>query len=152
MWNFNSIDFNPVGNTNELTHLINPHDKYSPTKSDINFGFGLRKYKSLSGFQLDKPWRNPKFKGIKEFDPLPENFLKVKTLHSNRESVEEDNTEERKIVKKLKVVNKYNDQFPQRNASGIRHLFEKSGQVGSIKWQSGLRFTSDKEHYLITKK
>lgn len=113
----------------------------------------MRKYKSISGFHLDKPWRNPKFKGITQFDPLPDDFIKVKPLNTNRDSNEGDNIEEiKKVAKNTKTINKYNDQFPQRNASGIRHLFEKSGLIGPIKWQSGLRFNSDKEQYLNTKR
>lgn len=113
----------------------------------------MRKYKSLSGFQLDKPWRNPKFKGITQFDPLPDNMQMVKSPKTNRDANDEENFEEvKKVTKLVKTVNKYNDQFPQRNASDIRHLFEKSGLIGPIKWQSGLRFNSDKEHYMNSKR
>lgn len=135
-----------------MAQLIRPLDKYSPTKSDINFGFGLRKYNSLSGFKLEKPWRIPKFKGLRQFDPIESEFLKTKTINTNRNSVDEESvglSVKKKLVSK---ASKYNDQFPQRNASGIRHMFGKTCQIGSIKWESGLRFGSDKDLYLNTRK
>ena len=51
------------GNTNELQHLINPQPKGSPTRSEINFGFGLRKYNSVSNLQQEKAWKFPGLKG-----------------------------------------------------------------------------------------
>jgi hypothetical protein len=47
----NVVDVDAKGNTNDLQHLMRPHDKGSPTRSDINFGFGLRKYNSVTRFK-----------------------------------------------------------------------------------------------------
>ena len=35
LWNFNNVDFDSNGNTNELNHLINPFGKYTPTRTYI---------------------------------------------------------------------------------------------------------------------
>ena len=107
----------------------------------------MRKYKSINGFRQDKPWIFPKFKGLKQFAQANNEYQKVKSLITNKESID-DNSSKTPIQGKrqVKSSSKYNDKFPQRNASAIRHLFEKSSQIGSIKWQSGLRFNSDKEY------
>lgn len=147
------MDFNSTGNTNELSHLITPFANYTPTRTDINFGFGLRKYKSINGFKIEKPWRIPKFKGLKQFDPYPKENIKISSLISNRESADGEIAKALSQTKRhFKSELKYSDKFPQRNASGIRHLFEKTCQIGSIKWQSGLRFSCDKDQYSYTSK
>lgn len=145
LWNFNNVDFNVSGNTNELQHLIKPQPKGSPTRSELNFGFGLRKYNSLSNLQQEKAWKFPGLKGAKEAIAFPSPYTTATQSHQLGVATERGPFRFGKNKSKaLKENGKYNDQFPQRNTCSIRHLFDKAALIGPIKWQSSLRWDSDK--------
>jgi len=55
-------------------------------------------------------------------------------------------------IKAYTCDGKFSDKFPQHNASSIRHFFNKTSQVGSIKWGSSLRWKSDRFMHLNSKK
>jgi hypothetical protein len=140
-----NLDVDIEGNTNELQHLILPHDKGSPTRADINFGFGLRKYRSMTGLKAIKPWKNPTAKEAKQFFDAKSAYEESNQNQGNS-SFKSPLKFRRRLI--LKGEGKFNDKFPQRNFNGIRHLFGKTTQIGSIKWGSSLRWNSDKYMFI----
>lgn len=137
--NTNNVDFEMSGNTNELGHIIKHNTEGSPTRSQINFGFGLRKYKSSTNFQSPQPWKFPGIKGAKEAI-ANDTVGFVSPMKASQ-------TERRSGSTKKFSKNLYSDKFPQRNANAIRHMFGQTSHVGSIKWEAGLRWNSDKNNY-----
>lgn len=156
---YRNVDFQMEGNSGELNHLIRPSPKGSPTRSDINFGFGLRKYngnntrsmKSLNGFH-SSPWKFPGLKGAKD-------AISSETYYKLTQDQPDGSMSQRQPLligkgkkRLLQREGPYNDKFPQNNTSNIRHLFDHSSQVGSIKWESGLRWNSDKYMFINRRK
>jgi len=72
---YKNVDFVMSGNPNELRHLIQKHSNGSPTRSEINFGFGLRRYKSTSNFEKNNVWKFPGIRGAKESMAAPASFI-----------------------------------------------------------------------------
>ena len=83
----------------------------------------------MSGFSADKPFAFPTVKESKQMFGLPQASGAL--------------TKRKEKPKKLKLNLGYNDKFPQRNASSIRHLFGKTSQIDSIKWGASLRWNND---------
>eukprot|EP00343_Euplotes_focardii_P001977 CAMPEP_0205798910 /NCGR_PEP_ID=MMETSP0205-20121125/8_1 /ASSEMBLY_ACC=CAM_ASM_000278 /TAXON_ID=36767 /ORGANISM="Euplotes focardii, Strain TN1" /LENGTH=225 /DNA_ID=CAMNT_0053059349 /DNA_START=211 /DNA_END=888 /DNA_ORIENTATION=- len=149
---FQNVDFKLIGNSTELSHLIQNKSKGSPSRSDINFGFGLRKYPSYSKMspQKNNIWKFPGIKGSKETMSTP-----AHTLFSPKEpkllskgSMDLLLTNKKAYTRDIK----FSDKFPQRNAGSIRHFFGKTADVGHIKWGSSLRWRSDREKNLEKRK
>ena len=128
-----NVDFNCRGNSNEYQHLIKPGQRGPATKSEINFGFGLRKYRSQTGLNNEKPFIFPGLKDTKKpfAAPQPSGSL------TKRGSAQ---------VIKLKLT--YNDKFPQQNTNSIRHLFDKTSQIGTVSWGASLRWNNDSQMHL----
>jgi hypothetical protein len=51
--NFCNIDFECIGNTGEVKHLINKRIGETPVPSQLNFELNLRHYRSEIGFKPD---------------------------------------------------------------------------------------------------
>lgn len=114
-------------------------DRGAPTKSELNFEFGLRKYKSVKGFETGKPWIHP---GANESRRLAEAAQKA-FLTSNK-----------RVNNKLKpiIMPVYNDKFPQQNTNSIRHMFDKNSQLGTVNWGASLRWNNDHQRFIVTTK
>lgn len=138
------------GNTNELQHLIKPKDKGSPTKADINFGFGLRTYRSEAKLRDKEPWKFPGIRGSKLETIDPTNIIHNKKGLKGSLSHRSTNSLNKRL-KCPKYEFQYNDRFPQKNTNNIRHLFGRTSQLNTIKWEASLRWTSDKYAFVSNK-
>ena len=64
--NFNNIDFEYIGNTAEVNHLIRQRIGEQPNFQKLNFECNLRRYKSEGKFKGEEPWIYPKTKAFKQ--------------------------------------------------------------------------------------
>lgn len=80
---FSNVDFNYIGNTNNVNHLIKRRiGGIVPHPIELNYELNLRNYKSQSNFKGVEPWvypKNKKFKAVvtdKSFFPKLVPFYK----------------------------------------------------------------------------
>ena len=147
---FRNVDVEIKGNPQELGHLIKPSATGSPNRANINFGFGLRKYKDDDKFASPHPWKFPGLRGVKELisnRDVGSNLFSARNSRDAKAAIHLSG----KIRNRLKTE-KYNDKFPQQNTNQIRHMFSQTSQIGSIKWGSSLRWNNDKLAFINRRK
>lgn len=139
---FNNIDFQCIGNTNEVNHLIQKNvGGASPNPCQLDFELNLRNYKSQSQFKGAEPWIYPKTKKFKPVETDKSFFPQLAKLSKksasgaaaegeadpNNQFTNRGNDEARTegVNSKKKVQKPYSDIFREKNMQKVRHLFEK---------------------------
>jgi len=105
------IDFDYAGNSADYQHLINKRsDMGFPNKTQLNFEMKLRNYKNSSEFYAGRHWCFP---SVKVFSPK-------KQWAQRKGDVNLLNAEYKR---------KFKDQFAQKNAGELQHMFDKQGMI-----------------------
>ena len=105
--NFSNVDFNYIGDTSAVSHLINKRLGESPNKIQLSYELNLRNYQCGTTFKAKEPFMFPKTKDFKsvETDKAAFPYTSNTTINSPKAGAASD----------ASSAVPYNDMFKLRN-------------------------------------